>query len=157
MATTLKILVLQGPNLNLLGQREPEVYGSFTLDDVHKSMQAQAGALDVELSFLQSNEEGQLITAVQQAARGGTDGAVINAGSYTHTSIGLRDALKGTGLPFVEIHISNVHAREAYRTHSYLSDIASGVVVGFGVVGYRLALDGLVARLREGSAGARPK
>ncbi len=146
---TLKILVLQGPNLNLLGTREPEVYGSFTLDDVHADLEKEGRTLGVELEFLQSNHEGELIDAVQAAPGKGIQGIIINAASYTHTSIGLRDALAGVGLPYIEIHISNVYRREEFRRHSYLSADAAGVVVGFGVDGYRLSLHGLARKLRE--------
>ena len=144
----LKITVLQGPNLNMLGQREPEVYGAFTLEQIHDDLNHTAGSQAVTLDFFQSNHEGELIDRVQQSGPAGVHGLIINAGSFTHTSIGLRDALKGSGLPFIEVHISNVHARESFRAHSYLSDIAAGVVLGFGVIGYRLALLGLIERLR---------
>lgn len=142
-----KILVLQGPNLNLLGTREPGTYGAMTLPQLQASLDRAAAELGVALVHRQSNHEGALVDAVQEAAADGLAGAVVNAGAYTHTSIALRDALLGTGLPFVEVHISNVHAREAFRHHSWLSDIAQGVVVGFGVLGYELALRGLVAKL----------
>ena len=145
----MKILVVQGPNLNLLGRREPETYGAATLQDVVTSLDDLAAQLGVELAHLQSNHEGALVDAIQRAAEGGdVAGVVINPGAYTHTSIALRDAFVGTGLPFVEVHISNVHARETFRHHSLLSDVAAGVVVGFGIVGYGLALRGLVARLQ---------
>lgn len=142
-----RILVLNGPNLNLLGTREPAVYGADTLASVTGRLDALAASLEVELEHFQANGEGALIDRVQQAARDGVAGAIVNAGGYTHTSVALRDALVGTGLTFVEIHVSNVHAREAFRHHSLLSEVASGVVVGFGAVGYELALRGLVARL----------
>lgn len=142
-----RVLVLQGPNLNLLGRREPGTYGASTLADVQARLDVVAAELGVTLVHAQSNHEGALVDLVQQAAGSGVAGAVINAGAFTHTSIALRDALLGTGLPFVEIHISNVAAREPFRHHSFLSDIAQGVVYGFGVAGYELALRGLVGRL----------
>ena len=145
---SLRILVLQGPNLNMLGRREPNVYGAITLEQIHADLAGVAKDRDATLDFFQSNHEGELIDRVQAAVQAKVDGLILNAGSLTHTSIGLRDALKGAGLPFVEVHISNVHARESFRAHSYLSDIASGVVFGFGVIGYRLALLGLLERLR---------
>ena len=148
----MKILVIQGPNLNLLGKREPGVYGTQTLADVEEGLQRLADGLGVELAFFQSNHEGALIDTVQ-AAPGEMDGILINPGGLTHTSVALRDALVGVGLPFVEVHISNVHARESFRHHSYLSDVASGTVSGFGLVGYELGLRGLVDGLRRNTAG----
>lgn len=144
----MKVLVLNGPNLNLLGHREPGVYGADSLADVQRRLDDVALSLGVELEHAQSNHEGELVDIVQRAAAT-TAGAVINAGAYTHTSIALRDALLGTGLLFVEIHVSNVYKREPFRHTSLLADIASGVVGGFGVVGYELALRGLVARLQQ--------
>ncbi len=152
---SLHVLVLQGPNLNLLGLREPEVYGAATLEDIHADLTKQAETLGVKVDFFQSNHEGALIDRIQAARAQDVDGLILNAGSLTHTSIGLRDALKGTALPFVEVHISNVHAREEFRHHSFLSAIASGIVVGFGVGGYRLALTGLVEKLRDLRSDAR--
>jgi 3-dehydroquinate dehydratase-2 len=144
-----RVWVLQGPNLNLLGTREPDKYGSTTLPQVVVRLDALAVELELELEHLQSNHEGALVDAIQRAAQQGAAGVVINPGAYTHTSVAIRDALVGTGMPFVEIHISNVHAREPFRRHSYLSDVAAGVVVGFGVYGYELALRGLASRLSE--------
>lgn len=143
----MKILVLQGPNLNLLGTRERSVYGEATLDDVQRDLDGLAEELGVELEHFQANGEGALIDRVQRAAAEGVGGAIVNAGAYTHTSVALRDALVGTALSFVEIHISNVHARESFRHQSLLSDVSCGVVFGFGVTGYRLALRGLVEQL----------
>ena len=145
----MRLLVLQGPNLNLLGTRERSVYGAATLADVQRDLDELAAELAVELEHFQANGEGALVDRIQRAAREGVAGAIVNAGAYTHTSIALRDALVGTSLPFVEVHISNVHAREPFRHQSFLSDVASGLVVGFGIAGYRLALRGLVARLRH--------
>jgi len=143
----LRVGVVHGPNLNLLGRREPEVYGSVTLEDVEKRLAALGEELGVGLSFFQSNVEGELVDHVQEAA-GSVSGFVVNAGGYTHTSVSLRDALVGVGLPFVEVHVSNVHARESFRSTSLLADMAVGVVTGFGADSYLLALRGLVSRLR---------
>jgi len=141
------VYVLNGPNLNLLGTRRPEVYGSTTLADVEDMCRQEAGKLGLDLEFLQSNHEGQLVDWVQEAgarvAAGDCIGAVLNAGAYTHTSIALHDAIEGASLPVIEVHISNVHAREEFRHHSYVSPVARGIVVGFGVYGYVLALQGL--------------
>jgi 3-dehydroquinate dehydratase-2 len=142
----MKILVLNGPNLNLLGTREPQTYGSTTLAQVESGLQQLASTLGVELGCLQSNHEGVLIDRIH-AARGTVDGIVINPGGLTHTSVVLRDALAGVAIPFVEVHISNVHKRESFRHHSYLSDIAAAVIVGAGVNGYSLALRHLVETL----------
>lgn len=135
-----KILLINGPNLNLLGTREPEVYGRTTLADIERDLQAQAQAAGAELLCFQSNHEGALVDRIQQARSEGVAWVIINPGAYTHTSVALRDALAGTALPFIEVHISNVHAREPFRRHSYLSDIARGSIVGLGISGYRWAL-----------------
>jgi len=145
-----KIVVLNGPNLNLLGLREPAVYGSATLADVERLCVETGNRLGYEVECFQSNHEGALIDAVHAAGRGVKAGevlgAVFNPGAYTHTSIALFDAIKGAELPLVEIHISNVHARESFRHHSYISPAAAGIVVGFGVDGYVLAIEGLVRK-----------
>ena len=146
----MKLLLIDGPNLNLLGTREPATYGRATLADVERLARDEAARLGAELAAFQSNHEGAIVERIHAARDEGVAGLVINAGAFTHTSIAIRDALAGTALPFVEIHISNVHAREAFRHHSYLSDLAAGVVVGFGVAGYRLAVQGLVGRLAAG-------
>ena len=130
----MKILLVNGPNLNLLGTREPAVYGSTTLADVEAMALAEAQSLGAELLAFQSNHEGELIDRIH-AARGEADFIVINPGAFTHTSVALRDALAGVAIPFFELHISNVHRREPFRHHSYLSDIADGVIVGLGVAG----------------------
>ncbi|KAF1047231.1 MAG: 3-dehydroquinate dehydratase [Herbaspirillum frisingense] len=135
------LLLLNGPNLNLLGTREPEVYGSTTLADVEKLAQEQASAAGIRLQAFQSNHEGALIDRIQQARQEGVDAIVINPGGLTHTSVALRDALAGVAIPFVEVHISNIHQREEFRHFSYLSGIARAVMCGFGVDGYRLAID----------------
>ncbi|WP_199100974.1 type II 3-dehydroquinate dehydratase [Dyella sp. ASV21] len=150
-----KILVLHGPNLNLLGVREPEVYGHTTLADIDATLHARAQAAGHALEAFQSNAEHALIERVHQARVDGTDFILINPGAFTHTSIALRDALAGVAIPFVELHLSNVHAREPFRQHSYLSDIAVGVICGFGADSYRLALDAALQRLeRSGSAAS---
>jgi len=147
--TMSKILVLNGPNLNLLGTREPGYYGSTTLAEILVGLKAKATALDVELSDFQSNAEHELIDQVQQAPSEGVDFIVINPAALTHTSVGLRDALQAVGIPFIEVHLSNIHAREAFRKQSYLSDIAVGVIAGLGPVGYELALRAAVKHLEK--------
>lgn len=148
----MKILVLNGPNLNLLGLREPTVYGTTTLADVEQLCRDAGKRLGVEIECRQSNHEGQLIDWIHEAGvahrNGQLLGAVFNAGAYTHTSVALHDAIKGADLPVIEVHISNVHAREPFRHHSYLSPAAAGIVVGFGVDGYLLAIEGLVRKGR---------
>jgi len=141
-----KIVVLNGPNLNLLGTREPALYGTETLADVEQALRRVAGELRLELEFAQFNGEGEMIDCIQ-SWRGRADGAVINAGAYTHTSLALRDALAAVGVPFVEVHVTNVYAREPERRHSMLAPAAVGVVCGLGAYGYELALRGLARRL----------
>lgn len=143
----MRILVLHGPNLNLLGMREPSVYGAATLDEIDSRLQRQATRLGAELQIVQSNHEGELVDAIHSAALWGARGALVNAAALTHTSVALRDALLGVGLPFVEVHLSNVHAREPFRHRSMLADKALGVIQGFGAESYRLGLIGLVNRL----------
>jgi 3-dehydroquinate dehydratase-2 len=144
------ILVLNGPNLNLLGIREPEQYGSTTLSDVEALCIEEGKRLGVAVSCLQSNHEGELVEAIHGAREGVLDGSclgvVFNAGAYTHTSIALHDAIKGAEVPVIEVHISNVHARESFRHHSYLSPAAAGIIVGLGVDGYLMGIDALVRR-----------
>lgn len=135
------ILIIHGPNLNLLGTREPEVYGSETLAAINKRLSALAGKSDAKLSVFQSNSEGSLVDRVQAARGDGVNFIVINPAAYTHTSVALRDALAAVAIPFIEIHLSNVHARESFRRHSYFSDVAVGVICGFGSGGYDMALD----------------
>ena len=147
----MRIAVLNGPNLNLLGVREPDRYGRATLDDVERRLGEVAGELGVELECAQYNGEGQLVDAVH-AMRGRVDGAVVNAGAYSHSSLALRDALVGVSVPFVEVHVTNVYAREPERRHSMLAPAAIGGVVGLGVLGYELALRGLVAALSASRA-----
>ena len=134
------ILVLHGPNLNLLGTREPEVYGSATLNEINGSLQILAHEAGVKLSSFQSNAEGELINHIHGAIDNGIDFIIINPAAYTHTSIALRDALAATGLPFIEVHLSNIFARESFRRESYFSDLALGVISGLGAKGYELAL-----------------
>lgn len=149
-----KILVLHGPNLNLLGTREPEVYGRDTLADIDALLVQRAQAAGHTLEAFQSNAEHALIDRVHQARLDGTAIILINPGAFTHTSVALRDALAGVAIPFIELHLSNVHAREAFRRHSYLSDIAVGVICGFGADSYRLALDAALTRLDRSGASA---
>ena len=143
----MRIAVLNGPNLNLLGTREPTIYGTQTLADIERDLTALGKELGAKLSFSQHNSEGALIDAIH-ALRGNTDGAVVNAGAYTHTSLALRDAFLGVAIPFVEVHLSNIYAREPERSVSMLAPAAIGVVCGFGALSYELGLRGLVARLR---------
>lgn len=143
----MRIAVVHGPNLRLLGKREPEVYGTDTLDDVNAKLEAEAGRLGVEVETFQSNHEGELLDHIEDAAAR-VDGFVINPGAYTHTSVALRDALVGVERPFVEVHLSNTAGRERFRRHSYLAPVAAGVVYGFGVQSYLLGLRGLVSRIR---------
>lgn len=135
-----KLLLLNGPNLNLLGVREPGIYGSETLSDIHTKLARQAQQLGHTLAAFQSNAEHELIERIHQAGEEGVEAIIFNPGAYTHTSIALRDALLGVDIPFIETHISNVFARETFRHHSYLSDVANGVITGLGVRGYELAL-----------------
>lgn len=148
---SLRILVLNGPNLNLLGTREPHLYGSETLADVCARLDTVAARLGVTLAHYQSNSEGALVDRIQ-AARGQEQMAIVNAGAYTHTSIAIRDALSGVDLPFVEVHLSNVYRREPFRHHSYLSDIAVGVIAGLGAYGYEAALHFAADYLRRRAA-----
>jgi 3-dehydroquinate dehydratase-2 len=141
------VLVLNGPNLNLLGTRKPEVYGRTTLADVEDMCRQEAGKLGLDVDFRQSNHEGQLIDWIHEggaAVKAGTSiGAVFNPGAYTHTSVALHDAIEGASLPVIECHISNVHQREEFRHHSFVSPVARGTIVGFGVLGYTMAINGL--------------
>ena len=143
------ILILNGPNLNLLGTREPEIYGSETLDELMDSVGRRALELGCVIEATQSNSEGALVDRIQQAGREGIDFILFNPGAYSHTSIALRDALLGVAVPFIEVHLSNVFAREEFRQASYLSDIAVGVISGLGAQGYALALEAAAARLEK--------
>ena len=147
-----QLLVLHGPNLNLLGSREPGIYGASSLEQIEAELRRRAAELGVAIDGLQSNHEGVLVDRIQQA-RGRVDGILINAGAYTHTSIAIRDALLAVAIPYVELHLSNTHAREPFRHHSYLADRAVGVICGFGPFSYVLALEGLVQHLRSAAPG----
>jgi len=141
------VLFLNGPNLNLLGQREPEVYGQLSLSDLNDLMADKASRLSLALTTYQSNIEGELVNRVHQAKLDGVDFIVINPGAYTHTSVAIRDAFLGTEIPFIEVHLSNIFSRESFRHQSYLSDIAVGVISGFGAHGYELALQAAAEQL----------
>ncbi|PYH87139.1 catabolic 3-dehydroquinase 1 [Aspergillus uvarum CBS 121591] len=141
-----KILLLNGPNLNLLGTREPHIYGSTTLPEVETACVERATALGATLQAFQSNHEGALVDRIQQARTEKVDAIIINPGAYTHTSVAIRDALLGVAIPFIELHVSNVHAREPWRHHSYFSDKASGIIVGLGVDGYTIAVEHIVRK-----------
>jgi 3-dehydroquinate dehydratase II len=136
-----RILVLHGPNLNLLGAREPSLYGTVTLEVINATLSERAGGAGAALSSFQSNVEGELVTRIQQAGRDGTGFIIINPAAYTHTSVAIRDALAAVKVPFIEVHLSNVFAREPFRHHSYLTDLAVGMICGLGARGYELALD----------------
>ncbi|HBS35420.1 MAG TPA: type II 3-dehydroquinate dehydratase [Parvularcula sp.] len=146
------IFVLNGPNLNLLGAREPSVYGTATLDDLKRSVAARAAALGLAVDFRQSNHEGVLIDWIQEA-REKAAGLIINPGAYTHSSVAIHDALKALACPTIEVHLSNIHAREAFRRHSFVSPAASGVICGLGAHGYLAALDALKGLLDKGPKG----
>jgi 3-dehydroquinate dehydratase-2 len=148
----MKILVIHGPNLNLLGKREPDIYGTFTLDDINARLSVLAKDLGVEVSFYQSNHEGELVQRIQDAM-GVYEAIVINPGAYTHTSVALRDAIASTGIPTVETHISNIHRREEFRKHSYISGVAIGQITGFGADSYLLALRAAVGFVKGGGSG----
>ncbi len=146
---TLRILAIHGPNLNLLGTREPGHYGTQTLADINQQLIELGDVLGLEITSFQSNHEGELVDQIQSAASDHIDGIIINPAAYTHTSIALRDAMLASGIPFVEVHLSNIHSREAFRHHSMLADAATGIVAGFGGTSYTLALRGLNEHLRH--------
>lgn len=141
------VLVLNGPNLNLLGSREPDIYGSATLAEIEADCRKAAGSLGLEVDFRQSNQEGELVDWIQEAGRS-AKGIIINPGAYSHTSIALHDALLGASIPAIEVHLSNIFARERFRRHSYVSPVASGVICGLGPAGYLLALDAMARLVR---------
>ncbi|KAJ7489522.1 catabolic 3-dehydroquinase 1 [Mycena latifolia] len=147
--SALSILLINGPNLNLLGTREPEVYGSATLNDVVDNSTAIAASAGATLVAFQSNHEGAIVDRIQQARLDGVDAIVINPGAYTHTSVAIRDAFLGVGIPYIEVHVSNVHAREAFRHHSYLSDKAVAVIAGLGVKGYEYAVQHVATTFKK--------
>jgi len=153
-ASSMKLLLLNGPNLNLLGTREPQTYGHTTLAEIEAALAQEAAALGAELACFQSNHEGALVDRIHAARTEGVGFILINPGAYTHTSIALRDALTGVAIPFVEVHLSNVHRREAFRHHSYLSGVAEAVLCGFGAAGYGMALRWAVGRLQQGAPRA---
>lgn len=143
------ILVLHGPNLNLLGIREPGIYGGQTLEDIHRDLIKLGGDLSLGLEFFQSNHEGEIIDRIHQAFHDGIHGIIINPGGLTHTSVSLRDALTSVKIPVIEVHLSNIHAREAFRQHSFIAPIAVGQICGLGALGYSLALQAFSVRLKE--------
>jgi len=147
------VLVINGPNLNLLGTREPELYGRETLQDVEQRLRAIAEGSQAGLEFFQSNDEGDLVDRIHQAARDGVDFILINPAAYTHTSVAIRDALAAVRIPFIEVHLSNIHAREPFRQHSYVSDLAIGTICGLGSQGYELALAYALRKLTARAAG----
>ena len=144
-----RILLINGPNLNLLGEREPQTYGHTSLAEIENRLVAQAAAVGLTLATFQSNAEHELIDAIHAARTQDVGFVIINPGAFTHTSIALRDALLGVAIPFIEVHLSNVHAREKFRQHSYLSDVAAGVITGLGVQGYEFALQAAVTALHD--------
>ena len=146
----MNILLINGPNLNLLGTREPEIYGNKTLSDIEKDLTKVAQEKSINLECFQSNHEGEIVDKIQDSVNS-IEGILINAGAFTHTSISLRDALLGASIPYVELHLSNIHARESFRHNSYLADRAIGVISGFGTNSYRFAFEGLLAHLRRSS------
>jgi len=145
----MKLLVLNGPNLNLLGTREPQIYGSQTLDQIMDDLAQEANHLGCTIEAYQSNHEGVLIDQIQRAAQETFSGIIINPGGYTHTSVALRDAISGVDIPTVEVHLSNIHAREEFRHHSYIAPVAIGQISGFGAAGYSLALHALMGYLKS--------
>ncbi len=148
MTTTFSFLVLHGPNLNLLGSREPEIYGSETLAEVDAALQRFGEEAGLRIETFQSNHEGVLIDRIQQARSAGFSALIINPGGYTHTSVALRDAIAAVALPTMEVHLSNIHARETFRHHSYITPVVVGQICGLGTIGYELAIRGLLARMK---------
>ena len=148
----IKILVIHGPNLNMLGSREPEVYGSDTLVSINQAMAEKAESSQTMLETFQSNLEGEIVDRIQQAATDQTQMIIINPAAFTHTSVAIRDAFLASSLPFIEVHLSNVHAREDFRKHSYLSDIANGVICGFGKNSYLLALEAAISQCNQSNS-----
>ncbi len=145
-----KVLIINGPNLNLLGKREQEIYGKLSYEELNKNLASHAGKIGVELEIYQSNHEGEIVDRIQ-AAKNAADFIIINAGALTHTSIGIRDSLAAVSIPFIEVHLSNIFKREEFRRHSYLTDLAEGIIAGLGPMVYFLALDAAVSILKEGN------
>ena len=143
-----KILVLHGPNLNLLGTREPSIYGATSLEDINQVLLSEAAQYGIDLHHIQSNSESELIDAIHNAGANNVNYLIFNPAAYTHTSIALRDALCAVAIPFIEVHLSNIYSREAFRRHSYFSDIAQGIISGFGAQGYTLALQAIIKELQ---------
>lgn len=144
-----QILVLNGPNLNLLGTREPHLYGSQSLNDIEQLLRKQSEEAGISIDFHQTNAEHELVELIHSAKQVGTQFIIINPAALTHTSVAIRDALLGVEIPFIELHLSNTHARESFRHHSYLSDIATGIIMGFGAQGYEMALDAAICRVNK--------
>lgn len=144
-----KILVIHGPNLNLLGTREPLIYGTTSLDEINSCLTQEAAQAGIALSCFQSNSEGELIDSIHHAASNNTDYLIVNPAAFTHTSVALRDALSAVAIPFIEVHLSNIYSREPFRHHSYFSDIAQGTISGFGVQGYSLAITSIIKELER--------
>ncbi len=144
----MKIAIIHGPNLNMLSKREPNFYGNLTLNEINELLTKKANSLKVSVEFFQSNAEGELVSKIQQLPHTTTKGIIINAAAYTHTSIAIRDALLAVNLPFIEVHLSNIYRRENFRQHSYLSDIAVGVIAGFGAKSYEIGLEAIVCYLK---------
>jgi 3-dehydroquinate dehydratase-2 len=142
------VVLLNGPNLNLLGTREPQVYGADTLNEIEAKMMAKANAAEIKLAFRQTNFEGELVSLIQQMKPAGTKFLIINAAAYTHTSIAIRDAISAVDIPFIEVHLSNIYKREQFRHHSYISEKAEAVICGFGAMGYEVALDYVLGKLK---------
>ena len=142
------VALLNGPNLNLLGTREPQVYGADTLNDIEAKMMAKANAAEIKLASRQTNFEGELVSLIQQMKPAGTKFLIINAAAYTHTSIAIRDAISAVDIPFIEVHLSNIYKREQFRHHSFISDKAEAVICGFGAMGYEVALDYVLGKLK---------
>jgi 3-dehydroquinate dehydratase-2 len=142
------VVLLNGPNLNLLGTREPQVYGADTLNEIEAKMMAKANAAEIKLAFRQTNFEGELVSLIQQMKPAGTKFLIINAAAYTHTSVAIRDAISAVDIPFIEVHLSNIYKRERFRHHSYLSENAEAVICGFGAMGYEVALDYVLGKLK---------
>jgi 3-dehydroquinate dehydratase-2 len=148
----MKVCIINGPNLNMLGRREPVVYGNLSLNQINEKIKKKADLFSVEVDFFQSNIEGEIVTRIQKLTDEGFDALILNAAAYTHTSIAIRDALLAVSLPFVEVHLSNIFKRELFRSKSYLSDIALGIVSGFGYKSYEMALEGIVDYLKTNSS-----